>query len=213
MVFLSQKSKRGVHTSFYFTKFCRPWPCSEQTGVLLEMLFSVWSLKAQHKGLQWRLECRCKMFKKWKSRSFRNGGILIAICSSSVKKYKNTCSPPGQKWGQIVESAAIQPTFCNFLLKMKFCGPAFWADLIWTRGCLNFLHRKPNLELDQSLFQDLKIGPSRLWSLRAGITILSSSRAWVGPAGFINLALEKLYKLGFWNRQFKDTIICQFWQR
>ena len=46
--FVSQKSKRGRTTS-------HPWPWSELAGVLLEMLFSVWSLKAQHKGLQWRL--------------------------------------------------------------------------------------------------------------------------------------------------------------
>jgi hypothetical protein len=28
----------------------------------------------------------------------------------------------------VVESAAIQPTFCHFLLKMQFCRPAFLED-------------------------------------------------------------------------------------
>eukprot|EP00092_Neocalanus_flemingeri_P026810 GFUD01029063.1.p1 GENE.GFUD01029063.1~~GFUD01029063.1.p1 ORF type:complete len:116 (+),score=17.03 GFUD01029063.1:378-725(+) len=61
------------------------------------------------------------------------------------------------------------------------------------KSWLNLLHQKSNMELEQ----DLTIGPGRLWSLRSGFTILSSSWTLVGPAGLINLALEKLIKLCF----------------
>jgi len=131
MAFLSQKSKRGVHTSFYFTKFRRPWPCSEKTGVLLEMLFSVWSLKAQHKGLQWRLECWCKKFKKWKSRSFwsfQERWDFYCHLLLLSKKYKNTCSPPGQKLGQVQSFNQHFVTFCS---KWSFADQHF--EQIWGR--------------------------------------------------------------------------------
>jgi len=197
MAFLSQKSKRGVHTSFYFTKICRPWPCSEQTGVLLEMLFSVWSLKAQHKGLQWRLEFWCKKFKKWKSRSFwscQEWWDFYCHLLLLSKRYEHLQSARAEmrtlnQYGPILSLSAQNEVLRTSILSRS---------------------KTPEAQSGaQPLFQDLKIGPSRLWSLRAGFTILSSSRAKVGPAGFINLALEKILKLHFWNRHFEDTTLGQ----
>jgi len=77
------------------------------------------------------------------SELFRNSGILLTIWSSWVKF--NTCSPPGQKWGRVVESAAILPFSAQ---------DAVLRTSILSRSWMNFMHRKPNMELDQSLFQD-----------------------------------------------------------
>ena len=76
---------------------------------------------------------------------FRNGVILFVIWSSWVKF--NTCSPPGQKWGRVVESAAILPFSAQ---------DEVLRTSILSRSWMNFMHRKPNMELDQSLFQDLE---------------------------------------------------------
>ena len=71
----------------------------------------------------------------------------------------------------------VQPFNRNFdtfpedsVLRTSVFGKSLKVPNLW----LNFLHRKPNMELDQSLFQDSRIGPGRLWSLRSGFTILPS---------------------------------------
>ena len=128
--------------------------------------------KANRPGADFPALCRDKIFQLSAPGGFKG-----------TMRGWGTCSPRGQKWGQVVESAATVPkgkiTLDDFNESL--------SDSIWSKWCypaVSFMHRKPKKRSSTSHYFEnlkwLKLSPGRLWRLGGFQRLDTSSVFWPG---------------------------------
>ena len=108
-----------------------------------------------------------------------NQELQDSACNLVLLSKNNTCSPPGQKWGQVVESAATQPKFWNKELKIKFCGSTSWISKI--KSLLELYAPETQYGARPVVISKislLKLSPGRLWRLGGFQRLDTSSVFW-----------------------------------
>ena len=169
------------------------------------MLFSFWSLKGTTQDIRtgaftpdgiksaqggYKVSAKLSKVSKskpaggWLSSPLRDG-IFQPSAPGGFKgtAMRGTCSPRGQKWGQVVESAATVPkgkiTLDDFNESL--------SDSIWSKWCypaVSFMHRKPKKRSSTSHYFEnlkwLKLSPGRLWRLGGFQRLDTSSVFWPG---------------------------------